>query len=54
MTMPNAIVVGLGSIGQRHARVLQELGCRVSTVSRRGGGDYTAIASAVADVCPDM
>ncbi len=53
MTMPNAIVVGLGSIGQRHARVLQELGCRVSTVSRRGGGDYTAIASAVADVCPE-
>jgi predicted dehydrogenase len=30
-----AIVVGFGSIGQRHARVLVELGCDVSVVSRR-------------------
>ena len=53
MSVPNAIVVGLGSIGQRHARILQELGCPVATVSRRGGGDYTAIASAVAGVRPE-
>jgi predicted dehydrogenase len=39
--------VGLGSIGQRHARVLQELGHPVATVSRRGGGDYVSIADAV-------
>jgi predicted dehydrogenase len=53
VTLPNAIVVGLGSIGQRHARVLQELGCHVSTVSRRGSGDYAAIAGAVAGARPD-
>lgn len=53
MTLPNAIVVGLGSIGQRHARVLQQLGCRVSTVSRRGGGDHIAIETAVAQARPD-
>jgi predicted dehydrogenase len=53
VTLPKAIVVGLGSIGQRHARVLQELGCPVSTVSRRGGGDYATLASAVAGARPD-
>ena len=53
MTFPNALVVGLGSIGQRHARVLQELGSRVATVSRRGGGDYISIASAIASSAPD-
>jgi predicted dehydrogenase len=30
-----ALVVGYGSIGLRHARVLVELGCRVAVVSRR-------------------
>ena len=49
MTLPNVIVVGLGSIGQRHARVLRELGCRVTTVSRRGGGDHALVATAVAE-----
>ena len=44
--LTNAVVVGLGSIGQRHARVLRELGHGVATVSRRGGGDYTSIAGA--------
>ncbi|SDR81473.1 Gfo/Idh/MocA family protein [Bradyrhizobium canariense] len=52
MTLPDAVVVGLGSIGQRHARVLQQLGCGVTTVSRRGGGDYTSIASAIAGARP--
>lgn len=32
----NAVVVGFGSIGARHARVLEELGCKVTVVSRRG------------------
>jgi len=30
-----AVVVGHGSIGQRHARILTEMGCRVSVVSRQ-------------------
>ncbi len=30
-----ALVVGYGSIGQRHARVLEELGCEVAVVSHR-------------------
>ena len=32
---PNVLVIGYGSIGQRHARVLMELGCCVAVVSRR-------------------
>ncbi len=44
----NALVIGLGSIGQRHARVLGELGHGVATVSRRGDGDYQSIAQAIA------
>lgn len=31
----NALVIGYGSIGARHARLLQELGCRVAVVSSR-------------------
>lgn len=31
----HAIVVGYGSIGARHARILNELGCTVGVVSRR-------------------
>jgi predicted dehydrogenase len=49
---PKAVVIGLGSIGQRHARVLRELGHEVATVSRRGNGDYDSIAGAVAGVRP--
>jgi len=48
-----AVVIGLGSIGTRHARVLRELGLRVATVSRRDGGDYGSIAQAVAGAHPD-
>ncbi len=29
------VVVGYGSIGQRHTRILQQLGCQVAVVSRR-------------------
>ena len=53
MTSINAVVVGLGSIGQRHARVLKELGHAVTTVSRRGEGDHTSIAGAIAAVRPE-
>ena len=31
----NTLVIGYGSIGARHARILMELGCRTSVVSRR-------------------
>jgi predicted dehydrogenase len=34
-----ALVIGYGSIGQRHARVLQSLGLQVAVVSRRSIGD---------------
>jgi len=33
--MTAAIVVGYGSIGRRHVRVLEELGCETAVVSRR-------------------
>lgn len=53
MTSTSAVVVGLGSIGTRHARVLRELGLRVATVSRREGGDYGSITQAVAGAHPE-
>lgn len=52
MSSRNAVVVGLGSIGTRHAGILAELGFRVATVSRRSGGDYKSIADAVNQVRP--
>lgn len=33
--MTNALVVGYGSIGSRHARILTDIGCNVSVVSKR-------------------
>jgi predicted dehydrogenase len=33
--MTKALVIGYGSIGRRHTRVLEELGCDVAVVSRR-------------------
>ena len=33
--MKIALVIGYGSIGQRHVRLLKELGCQVGVVSRR-------------------
>jgi predicted dehydrogenase len=35
-----ALVVGYGSIGKRHARLLCELGCEVALVSAQGVTDY--------------
>ncbi|MDH4618265.1 gfo/Idh/MocA family oxidoreductase [Brevibacillus sp. AY1] len=40
-----ALVIGFGSIGMRHARLLQELGCRVSVVSCRQIEWHTTYAS---------
>ncbi|RXG97726.1 Gfo/Idh/MocA family protein [Bradyrhizobium zhanjiangense] len=53
MTATTAVVVGLGSIGTRHARVLRGLGLQVATVSRREGGDYGSITQALAGAHPD-
>jgi predicted dehydrogenase len=53
VSFTKALVIGLGSIGQRHARVLKELGHDVTTVSRRGNGDHQSIADAVAGARPD-
>lgn len=53
--MPAAcLVVGLGSIGSRHARVLEALGCTVATVSRRGGpGVHRDLATGLDAAAPD-
>jgi len=40
--LETALVVGMGSIGQRHARLLAELGLTVSVVSARDQQNYTA------------
>lgn len=53
MTSTTALVIGLGSIGTRHAEVLRGLGLDVSTVSRRAGGDHESIAQALAGVRAD-
>lgn len=52
MTAADAIVIGLGSIGTRHVRVLSQLGHKVATVSRRAGADFSDIASAVSATSP--
>jgi predicted dehydrogenase len=49
-----ALVIGQGSAGQRHARVLAEIGLTVTTVSRRANvGLFTSIAKAVEISNPD-
>lgn len=51
---PLALVVGSGSIGERHRRVLAELGARVAVVSRRGGpGVHADLGAAVTALAPD-
>ncbi len=48
-----AVVVGAGSIGARHRRVLADLGLRVRVVSRRSGfGDHGAVGEAVTSFDP--
>jgi len=52
----SALVVGYGSIGQRHARVLKELKCEVAVVSRRPTEhehSFATIAAAMRAFSPD-
>ncbi|MDT8903841.1 Gfo/Idh/MocA family protein [Anaeroselena agilis] len=51
-----ALVIGYGSIGSRHARLLQNMGFPVKVVSGRQIDDYNpykTIAEALADYAPD-
>lgn len=51
-----ALVVGYGSIGRRHARILTELGCQIAVVSRRlidFAPRYADVSQALADWKPD-
>lgn len=46
----NALVIGYGSIGARHVRVLESLGCHVDVVSRRAdvsGRRHTSVDAAL-------
>jgi len=54
--MGNALIIGYGSIGQRHARLLIELGCRVAVVSRRSidfAPRYSDLSQALTDWRPE-
>lgn len=51
-----ALVIGYGSIGSRHARILDELGCRVGVVSSRNvpvEPRFASIAEAMRAFAPD-
>ena len=52
----NALVIGYGSIGKRHSRLLEELNCTVSIVSRREvdfPNRYASIREAFKETRPD-
>lgn len=54
--MNRALVIGFGSIGQRHARLLTDLGCSVAVVSRypvKGFPGYADVADALTAHLPD-
>lgn len=54
--MRKTLVIGYGSIGQRHARLLTELGCQVAVVSRRSidfAPGYSELPRALSDWQPD-
>jgi predicted dehydrogenase len=55
--MPTALVVGQGSIGERHARLLGDLGLGVAVVSRHGArstsASFHALDEALAEVKPE-
>jgi predicted dehydrogenase len=55
--MPTALVVGLGSIGERHARLLSNLGHDVAVVSRHGARgnrrSYPGLHHALAAEAPE-
>jgi predicted dehydrogenase len=48
-----ALVVGYGSIGKRHVRLLSELGCEVAVVSRHGDAAHRTLDAALAAAMPD-
>lgn len=51
-----ALVIGYGSIGQRHSRLLAELGCHVAVVSRRSidfAPHYSELSQALSDWQPE-
>lgn len=47
------LVIGYGSIGQRHSRLLTELGCQVAVASRRRSIDYSPQYSDLAQALSD-
>lgn len=50
------LIIGFGSIGARHARILQGLGCTVSVVSEHGTQEYPCFSDlkvAITKVFPD-
>jgi predicted dehydrogenase len=54
--MRAALVIGYGSIGTRHARILAEMGLRTGVVSRRGGSTgeaFTTLKSGLETLQPD-
>ena len=53
--MTRALVVGYGSIGKRHARLLGELGCEVAVVSRHSDAPngHRTVEAALAAAMPD-
>jgi len=54
--MVKALVIGYGSIGQRHARLLVELGCQVAVASRRPidfAPRYSELPQALSEWQPD-
>lgn len=51
-----SLIIGFGSIGQRHARVLRDLGCDVAVVSRRNVDyprAYRVVETALSEWKPD-
>lgn len=42
-----ALVIGQGSIGQRHARILSDMDCAVTVVSRRSNDAYPSASSLI-------
>ena len=55
--MPTALVVGMGSIGERHARLLGDLGLDVAVVSRHRAqaksASFDTLDEALSEVSPD-
>lgn len=48
-----ALVIGAGSIGVRHREILEQIGLKVETVSRRGSAEFVSVPEALASAHPD-